>query len=253
MRAELPPIEATPALPEDRDYWYVRDAGNVAGPFTRAQVMDRWGRGELEWYHEVSQDQLIWVSVSTLRNTDLVASKDDSLKSIAIRWRPPLRRVSASVLGVALLVGLGWVLHGVTRGKPEATAAILSVIKKDEEISKATFGLMGSKETPWLYAKAIYTYVHKMQSVDMSGCPAVFRVAFKHHLDCWIKLGEAIKSIPEDEKEGFAIGFLNSYINGEKDGGLFSMTTGVRYAAIDVRTSFEEVKQIAAHYGVAPP
>ena len=37
------------------DDWYVRDAGSVAGPFTREEVMERLGRGELDWYHEVSQ------------------------------------------------------------------------------------------------------------------------------------------------------------------------------------------------------
>lgn len=237
----------------DSDYWYVRDAGNVAGPFTRAQVMDRWGRGELEWYHEVSQDQLIWVSVSTLRSSDSDADEPGPAKGPAIRPGRRWRWVGTAVLFIGVLSGLVWVIQGAGAGDPETAAAILRVLGEDDRISKETFGSLGTNESPSVYANAIAIYLARVRGVNMADCPADFRVAFKRHLDCWGDLRTAIKAFPEDALQGFAIGFMNAYFFSEKDGGLTRMAANIRQEALNVRDSFREVERIAATYGAALP
>ena len=237
-------------MSHDSDYWYIRDAGNVAGPFTRTELMDRWSRGELEWYHEVSQDGLIWVSASSLSATDLGAVEPGPAKRPAKRPKRHWRWITATVVCIAAVVGLGWGYQGCMTQDAQA-AAILRVLKEDDRIAKETMSSVAATETPSAYAAAIQTYLMRVRDIDMSDCPADFRVAFKSHLDCWVDLRTALKAIPEDFIQGFSVGFLNSYLFGEKDGGLSRMAGNVQEASRSVKSSFREVEQIAATYGVA--
>jgi hypothetical protein len=233
----------------DSDYWYVRDAGNVAGPFTRAEVMERWGRGELEWYHEVSQDQLIWVSVSTLSNADVDVSEPGPAKSPTIRPKRHWRWVGTTVVCIGAVVALGWGFQGAMTGESPEAAAILRVLREDDRISKETMGSVSTSDTPSAYATAIGKYLIQVQGVDMSDCPPDFRFAFKRHLDCWVELRSALNAIPEDFLQGFFVGFMNGYLFRERDGGLSRMAANVQQASRNIKTSFREVEQIAAKYG----
>ncbi len=202
----------------------------------------------------MSQDQLIGVSVSTLSDRGLDVSEVGPNKSSASGPKRPWRGVGISVILVGVVVGLGWVvIQGAMPGDSGQMEAILRVLTEDDGISKETMGSLSTDDTPSVYAEAIGRYLIQVQAVDTSDCPADFRVAFKRHLDCWIDLRTALKAMPDDFLQGFFVGFMNGYFFGEKDGGMNRMTGNVRQAALEIRTSFREVEEIAAKYGAALP
>lgn len=90
-------------MPEEIEYWYVRAANTVTGPFTRAELDAQRDRGYLAWFHEVSQDCMVWVSASTLPPT-----RAGEKAGGAGRTRRGAKLLAAGTLALTACVGLGW-------------------------------------------------------------------------------------------------------------------------------------------------
>jgi hypothetical protein len=238
---------------DDIDNWYVRDAGVVAGPFMRSELLERYQKGELDWYHEVSQDRLIWISISTLPPVEGLGF--EKRRTRAPRGRP-WRLFGVGVAGLAALLGLGFFLNDggpQDREESRAAEAMLRVLTEEQRIAQETVRAVGANAPPSAYADAIAVYVMQAGRIDVSDCPAEFRVAFRRHLEAWVALRETIKPLPNDAVEGFVVGLLNGYFYGEKDGGLARMTENVQQAAGNVKACFGAVEDIAAKHDVALP
>jgi S1-C subfamily serine protease len=102
-------------MSEDIEYWYVRDGNSVTGPFTRAELDEQRAAGTLLWSHEVSQDQIIWVSASTLPPS----GPRESPRKAKKRKKRRLILVMASGGAVAILL-LGWTFWGAPETEPIA-------------------------------------------------------------------------------------------------------------------------------------
>lgn len=238
---------------DDADNWYVRDAGVVAGPFLRIELLERYQKGELDWYHEVSQDRLIWISISTLPPVEGLGF--EKRRKRAPRGRP-WRLFGLGAGGLAALLGLGLFLQDKDPEAPEgsrAAEAMLRVLTEDQHIADETVRAVGANAPPSAYADAILLYVSRASRMDMSDCPAEFRVAFRRHLQAWFALRETIRPLPDDAVQGFFVGLLNGYFYGERDGGMARMTANVQEAAGNVKESFGAVEEIAAKHNVALP
>ena len=103
-------------MPDEPEYWYVRNDKQVTGPFTLAELHSRLDRGTLTWFHEVSQDRLVWVSASTLPVSHARAATPDGGRK---------RRSRRSIVLAGLTVvcaGLGWTYWGGQATEPPPPA-----------------------------------------------------------------------------------------------------------------------------------
>lgn len=246
----------------DPELWYVRDGNTISGPFTYGELDASRRRGELQWFHEVSHDQVIWVSASTLKQSPTDPSSEPArawsvIGSSRGRGKPtgavPFVGGAVTLAGV---LGLVWLYQNGAlglSGKANSTEAVRRVLQADDLASKETVHAVGARETPSTYARAIGEYLALMHEVDMTDCPADFRIAFKHHLESWAELGEAVRALPEGFLEGFFVGALNGLLRGENDGGVTRMADEIKRASGAVSATFREVERIAAQYDVVPP
>ena len=239
------------------ELWFIRDGEDVSGPFTYTQLDAKRRRGDLQWYHEVSQDRSIWVSASTLTDPSM---NDDSTprtgQKTSSRGKSGMGKTALmGVGGVAMLLGAGWYFQGGIPGfdSQSRAAAILQVLQENDGVSKETVTKVGIKDTPSVYAQTIEEYVSRMSDVNLSGCPADFRVAFKHHLESWLELREAVRTLPDGFLEGVFVGAINGFLFGELDGGMTRMAGNVKQASKAVKHSFQDVEKISAEYDVVFP
>ncbi len=241
----------------DSDLWYVRDGDQVSGPFTAAEVEAKRRSDDLQWFHEVSQDRLIWTSASALTDPVTGESRLGMTAQSSPRGKSGSRRTAVVGVGVvAVLLGLGWFLQdGIPGlgGKSKAAQAILLVLQENDQLAKETVTKAGIKDKPSVYAQAIEEFVSRMSEVSLSDCPADFRVAVRQYLDAWLELREVVRTLPDGFLDGVFVGVLNGFLFGERDGGLARMTGNVKQASQVVKLRFQDVEKIAAAYGVAYP
>ena len=55
----------------DPDLWFVRNGEEVSGPFTVDEIGAKRRSGKIKWFHDLSQDQLIWFSLDDGRGPSL--------------------------------------------------------------------------------------------------------------------------------------------------------------------------------------
>lgn len=129
-------------------------------------------------------------------------------------------------------------------------AAILRVFDADAALAKKREALP-PKASPSQVAWAVSNYCTELERINMSDCPADFRVAYKHHMTAWRETLAAIQQLPDGFLEGVFMGAMNSVLRGEADGGQSRLEGGFQAALTRVRTTWEEVERIGAKYGAA--
>jgi hypothetical protein len=123
-------------------------------------------------------------------------------------------------------------------------------LKADEKLAKEREN-GPPKATPSQIAWSIGVYCDGLERIEMSDCPADFRVAYRQHMRAWRDTQAAVKQLPDDFLEGLFMGFLNRALRGEQDGGTSRLEGDLKKAVERVRTTWEEVEKIGAKYGAA--
>ena len=141
----------------------------------------------------------------------------------------------------------------IARGSTEAELArqnILSVLRADERLGKQLDGSVPQGSSPSMIVTCVARYCAELESLDMSDCPADFRVAYREHMRAWRQMEGAIREIPDSFLEGVWQGFLNG-LSGESDGGASRLRGDLRNAINGVTSTWNNVEQVGAKYGAA--
>ncbi len=235
------------------DRWYVRDAGRITGPFKRVDLENRCLRGELDWFHEVSRDRVIWVSALTITNPGVGDAEPGSEKGASGPAGPRRKVMAVGLIGLAA-VGIAWVgwaaLDEEGKAAQAAQDAIARVIEQSDEAARSMKEVLVDQQKYAVKARAIDLYVARMRSLELSDCPSDFRDAFSRYLDSCERLGEGLRALPEGSLEEFIEGFRNGFRFQELDGGLSRMNASIRKAAERVETDYQQVEELARKYGV---
>ena len=151
-----------------------------------------------------------------------------------------------------MLTGLGWLLHGNSAASTTAEReAVRNILKVNIETANETINRPGI-EGPKATGEAINEYMTRMNDVDLSGCPATFRVAFKHYLATWNDL-RRLGKVPRQLRRGACSGRVQRLLPLRKRRGTDRMSAEIQEALKSVQHSYEEVEKIAAGYGVVYP
>lgn len=156
-------------------------------------------------------------------------------------------------LSVFSLIPLVFGCGASSRGDTEVErtkAAILRVLQADKVLAQKRDSLPPNA-TPSQIAWVISEYCNDLERLEMSDCPADFRVAYRHHLGAWREAVAAIKQLPDGILEGLFTGAMNSLLRGESDGGTARLEGSVQRALERVRDTWIEVEKIGARYGAA--
>ena len=129
-------------------------------------------------------------------------------------------------------------------------AAILRVLRQDQELTKKRESLPPNS-SPSEIARAVGQYCTDLERLELSDCPADFRVAYRQHMRAWREAQAAIQQLPDSFLEGVFVGALNSFLRGEHDGGAARLEGDLKRSLERVRTTWEEVEKIGAKYGAA--
>jgi hypothetical protein len=165
----------------------------------------------------------------------------------------------ATILGVVALGAMLTTGCGRSASTPAAQGpsqaekdkhAILRVLRADQELTRQRDALPPGA-TPSKIAWAIGRYCDDLERLDMSDCPADFRVAYRHHVGAWREARAAIAKLPDDIFEGVFMGAMNSILRGELDGGASRLEGDVKRSLERVRDTWIEVEKIGARYGAA--
>ncbi|MEZ6143123.1 MAG: trypsin-like peptidase domain-containing protein [Zavarzinella sp.] len=121
--------------------WYIRIRGKTMGPFPTAEVQQMLATGQVQKYHEISEDKVSWQSIefvdefveeeaAPVRRRKLLRNDDNYESSPAPRGSAKPKKGS-SKLGFRILVGsvLTLILAGAT------TAVILIARNKDDKVA----------------------------------------------------------------------------------------------------------------------
>ena len=138
---------------------------------------------------------------------------------------------------------------GASDPKPNK-AAILRVLQADKELG-AKRDTLSPNATPSQIAQAIREYCSNLERLDMSDCPADFRVAYRHHMGAWREAETSIRQLPDGFMESVLMGAINGVLRGEPDGGTSRLQGGLERAFERVRDTWIEVEKIGANYGAA--
>ena len=89
------------------------------------------------------------------------------------------------------------------------------------------------------------------ERIDLTGCPADFRVAMRRHARACRGIHEAAVQLPDGFAEGLAMGIFNNAIRGEQDGGFNRLNSQMDQAISTAKGTYQEVERIGASYGAA--
>jgi hypothetical protein len=87
--------------------------------------------------------------------------------------------------------------------------------------------------------------------MDMSDCPADFRVAYRQHIRAWQGVQAEVQQLPEGFLDGIFMGALNAILRGEVDGGTSRLENNLKQATQELNRTWEEVERVGAKYGAA--
>ncbi len=138
-------------------------------------------------------------------------------------------------------------------GNSEADMArqnILRVMQADKALSGQLKNSIPQGARPSLIASRVGRYCDDLENLDMSDCPADFRVAYHEHIRAWREAGAVIKELPDSWAGGLWMGFVNG-LQGEMDGGAARMRRDVKAASEKVESTWDVVEQTGAKYGAA--
>lgn len=161
---------------------------------------------------------------------------------------------SALVVGVGLTILLVSIVliaavASVGPGMGGARANILAVLRADQELARERESSVPASAGPIAMAAAVGRYCDRLESLDMSGCPADFRVAFRHHIGAWREVQAALQQYPDGFLQGLLVGAVNGMLRGEQDGGQSRLEGALRTGLERVRDTWIEVEKIGAAHG----
>jgi hypothetical protein len=162
-----------------------------------------------------------------------------------------LRLPLLGLLGHLLILGGTGCSHAPDKPQPDKTkVAVERVMKADQKLMEERDKLP-PQATPSQMAWAVGSYCDALEHLDMTDCPADFRVAYKQHMRAWREVLAALQQLPDGFLEGVLVGAVNALLRGEIDGGATRLEGDLKQAIERVRTTWEEVEKIGARYGVA--
>jgi hypothetical protein len=157
-------------------------------------------------------------------------------------------------LGIAALLALSSCGCGTSASdvahSDKTKQAILRVLGQDQQLAKKRKTLP-PKSTPTQIAWGVGQYCDELDRLDMSDCPADFRVAYTQHIRAWREAESAIQRLPDSFLQGVLMGAMNSILRGETDGGQSRLEGELKHALERVRMTWEEVERVGAKYGAA--
>lgn len=159
------------------------------------------------------------------------------------------RLILAALPIIPLVAGCG--ASGSTSETERTKAAILRVLQAQQDLAMKVKDSLPPKLKPSRCASAIGEYCNALERLEMSDCPADFRVAFRHYVGALREEQAALKQLGDSLLEVVFMGAMNTLLRGEKDGGTARLVGGLRRAEERERDTWIEVEKIAARYGAA--
>lgn len=160
-----------------------------------------------------------------------------------------MSKLTLLVFCVGLLVGCQDQGASSKSTAPEADA-ILRVLKSQAELVKYRADAEASL-TQFSEVAAVWgRFCDEMERLDLTGCPADFRVAFRQHTRSCRDVQAAIAEFPDSGTEMFVVGFLNG-LAGQIDGGFGRLKSNYDTAFQAGNATYEQMEETALKYGVA--
>jgi hypothetical protein len=128
---------------------------------------------------------------------------------------------------------------------------IVRILVAEKLLSKKHNSSITSNTKPSQLTVVLRTYCEEANQLDLSGCPADFRVAFRHYIAAVGDMQQAAAQMPEDFAQGVLMGALNSALLGEADGGVGRIQGNMNLAMERMKATYAEVERIGAKYGAA--
>ncbi|MBL9080859.1 MAG: hypothetical protein JNK76_03585 [Planctomycetales bacterium] len=155
-----------------------------------------------------------------------------------------------AVLNVAVFsVTCLLVVTGCGRSETEVHRdAILKVLQVDKSHGPQVRASLKSAPSLADAADAINRYCDEMDKLDMSQCPADFRLAFRQHIRSWRSAGATLLKMPDGFWDGLLMGTVNT-LTGELDGGMSRLASEYKQAEQAIKETYNEAERIAAQYG----
>lgn len=196
--------------------------------------------------------KISWEDVSQAKipeKNQIYAKKQMAFQNLPFQSGSKKNNLSRVIAGIALLIALG-IISGWFSFSIIEKRAISRVMDKEIKLKKE---IQNSSEnlTPSQRIEMLKQYCDNFQKLDISDCPANFKIALKHYMSALQNFLEEIQKLPTSFAEGFVMGFFNKLLRGELDGGISRLENNFKQALNRVNTTWEEVEKIAAQYGVA--
>jgi hypothetical protein len=131
-----------------------------------------------------------------------------------------------------------------------AQEATLRILKRHQELVHCRAEAEKVLEKPSAVAAVWTRYGDELERLDLSACPADFRVAFRRHARACRDIEAAIREFPDGSADSVVIGFLNG-LGGEADGGFSRLQRDLQAAWKQGAATYDEVERTALSHGVA--
>jgi hypothetical protein len=138
-------------------------------------------------------------------------------------------------------------LLGCDGGQERVRQAVLRVLRADRQLFDTH--KPPPDANPPQVAWVVGCYCDALERLDMSDCPADFRIAYRHHIRAWREAKSVVEGLPKGFWSGFFLGLKNAVLRGEGDGGQSRLEGDLKRAQDGVSQSWREVERIAAKYG----
>lgn len=126
--------------------------------------------------------------------------------------------------------------------------AILLVLQADKDQGPQVRAALKSAPSLANAADVINKYCDDMEKLDVSRCPADFRLAFRQHIRSWRAAGAQLRMMPDGFWDGVLMGTVNT-LSGELDGGMSRLAAEMKQVDQGIADTYKEMEQIAAQYG----
>jgi hypothetical protein len=138
-----------------------------------------------------------------------------------------------------------------SHGSTATQVPIVRVLAAEKLLADKHWKSLPPDAKPSQVAGVLQAYCADAQRLDLSACPADFRVAFRHYVAALDEVRQATAQKPDDFAEGVLLGALNSVLLGEADGGAGRIQGNLNLAVERVKATYAEVERIGAKYGAA--
>jgi hypothetical protein len=145
---------------------------------------------------------------------------------------------------VAMSLTIVVLLIAATRGQSDSEMTrrnITRVLQADQALGRQRDDSIPKDAPPSVIALCVEHYCDGLENLDMSDCPADFRVAYHEHMRAWREMDAAIKQLPDSFADGLWEGFVNG-LQGESDGGAGRMREDLKNASSSIESTWSVVE-----------